>query len=108
MLELEDYTEEQLWQELVRMQGVAFHTYSGLPFTYELRKGKNGEYNKELWIDRRKNSKSLAWSSVRLAFEQVKRGNRMVRRPKDLGDIRGISYIYAIFLRLGLIHVKEE
>ena len=32
----------------------------GLPFSYEVRKGKNGEYTTELWIDRRKNSKSLA------------------------------------------------
>lgn len=43
-----------------------FRTYSGLPFTYEIRKGRNGQYTKELWIDRRENSKSLAWSSVRL------------------------------------------
>ena len=37
--------------------GVKFKTYSGLPFSYEVRKGKNGEYTKELWIDRRKNNK---------------------------------------------------
>lgn len=43
-----------------------FRTYFGLPFTYEIRKGRNGQYTKELWIDRRENSKSLAWSSVRL------------------------------------------
>lgn len=43
-----------------------FRTYSGLPFTYEIRKGRNGQYTKELWIDRRENSKSLEWSSVRL------------------------------------------
>ncbi len=48
------------------MTGVRFRTYSGLPFTYEIRKGRNGQYTKELWIDRRENSKSLAWSSVRL------------------------------------------
>lgn len=105
MLEIENYTEEQLWQTLINLQGTTFQTYTGLPFSYELRIGRNGEYNRELWIDRRKNSKSLAWSSVRLAFEQVKNGKRVVERPKDLGDIRGISYIYAIFLKLGLITV---
>ena len=30
--------------------GVKFKTYSGLPFTYEIKKGRNGEYTKELWI----------------------------------------------------------
>ena len=43
-------------------KGVCFKTYSGLPFTYEIRKGRNGQYTKELWID----------------------------RPKALGDIRGV------------------
>ncbi len=27
------------------------------PFTYEIRKGRNVQYTKELWIDRRENSK---------------------------------------------------
>ena len=31
--------------------GVKFKTYSGLPFSYEVRKGKNDEYTKELWSD---------------------------------------------------------
>ena len=61
--------------------------YSGLPFSYEVRKGRNREYTKELWIDRRENSKSLAWSSVVLATGKYKR--KVVDRPKALGDIRG-------------------
>lgn len=32
----------------------------------------------------------------------------LVVRPKALGDIRGITYIYAIFYRFGLIEVPEE
>lgn len=92
-----------MWEVIVACQHELFVTYSGLPFTYELRRGKNGEYTKELWIDRREKSKSLAWSSVRLAFEKVKNGKIIVDRPKALGDIRGISYIYALFLKFGLI-----
>ncbi len=53
--------------------GVQFKTYSGLPFTYEIRQGRSGEYTKELWIDRREKSKSLAWSSVLLALNDIKR-----------------------------------
>lgn len=101
-------TEELLWDVVVACQHEPFVTYSGLPFTYELRRGKNGEYTKELWIDRREKSKSLAWSSVRLAFEKVKNGKITVNRPKALGDIRGISYIYALFLRFGLIETRKS
>ena len=46
-------TEEHLWEAVLLYSGVRFKTYSGLPFTYEIRKGRSGEYTKELWIDRR-------------------------------------------------------
>ena len=85
--------------------GVKFKTYSGLPFTYEIKKGRNGEYTKELWIDRREKSKSLAWSSVLLALGNIK--EEMVDRPKALGDIRGVTYIYGMFYRFGLINMPE-
>ena len=58
------------------------------------------ELTKELWIDRRKNSKSLAWSSVLKAFEMTE-GKPVVSRPKALGDIRGVSYLYGIFYKFG-------
>ena len=54
-----DPTEENFWSVVVAYVGVKFKTYSGLPFTYEIQKGRNGEYTKELWIDRREKSKSL-------------------------------------------------
>ena len=65
-------TEERLWEVLLLYSGVCFKTYSGLTFTYEIRKGRNGQYTKELWIDRREKSKSLAWSSVLLALRNIK------------------------------------
>ena len=83
--------------------GVKFKTYSGLPFTYEIKKGRNGEYTKELWIDRREKSKSLAWSSVLLALQNIKKVGEVVDRPKALGDIRGVTYIYGMFYRFRLI-----
>ena len=86
--------------------GVKFKTYSGLPFSYQIKKGRNGEYTKELWIDRRENSKSLAWSSVLLALKNIK--EKVVERPKALGDIRGVTYIYGMFYRFGLIDVPDE
>ena len=101
-------TEEHLWEVVLLYAGVSYKTYSGLPFTYEIRKGRNGQYTKELWIDRRENSKSLAWSSVVLALGNVKEVRAVVDRPKALGDIRGVTYIYGMFYRFGLIDVPDD
>ena len=100
-------TEEHLWEVVLLYSGVRFKTHSGLPFTYEIRKGRNGQYTKELWIDRRENSKSLAWSSVLLALNNIKEVGAVVDRPKALGDIRGVTYIYGMFYRFGLINMPE-
>ena len=101
-------TEEHLWEVVLLYAGVRFKTYSGLPFTYEIRKGRNVQYTKELWIDRRENSKSLAWSSVLLALGHIKKVGEIVERPKALGNIRGVTYIYGMFYRFGLINVPDE
>ena len=102
----DDPTEENFWCVVLAYAGIKFKTYSGLPFTYEVRKGRNGEYTKELWIDRREKSKSLAWSSVLLALGNIK--EKVVERPKALGDIRGVTYIYGMFYRFGMIDVPDE
>ena len=102
----DDPTEENFWGVVIAYAGVKFKTYSGLLFTYEVRKGRSGEYTKELWIDRRENSKSLAWSSVLLALKNIK--GEVVDRPKALGDIRGVTYIYGMFYQFGLIDVPDK
>ena len=101
-----DPTEENFWKVVLAYAGVKFKTYSGLPFSYEIKKGRNGEYTKELWIDRREKSKSLAWSSIVLALGNIK--EKVVERPKALGGIRGVTYIYGMFYRFGLIDVPDE
>lgn len=100
-------SEENLWQAVIAFQDYPFKTATGLPFRYKLKVGKNGEYNRELLIDRREKSKSLAWSSVVLTFENSKKISEEVKKPKALGDIRGVSYIYPILWRFGLIRVPE-
>ena len=89
-------SEENLWQAVIVFQEYPFKTATGLLFRYKLKVGKNGEYNRELMIDRREKSKSLAWSGVVLAFENSKRISEEVKNPKALGDIRGVLYIYPI------------
>lgn len=130
---LNEQSEEALWAAVIAFQGYKFRTYSGLVFSYSLKKGrgrgiaesgvankqgntnkmgvatKQGDvYTKELFIDRRENSKSLAWSSVLLAFHNIPSIGSVVDRPKALGDIRGVTYIYAMFYRFGLIDVPEK
>ena len=100
--------EENLWKCVVAFRGHKFKTLSGLPFTYKLKKGRENEFTKELWIDRREDSKSLAWSSVMLAYHNIGKIGEVVDRPKALGDIRGVSYIYGMFYRFGLIDVPEK
>ena len=128
-----EHSEEALWAAVIAFQGYKFRTYSGLVFSYSLKKGRGrgntesgvaneqdeackqaeaykqgGVYTKELFIDRRENSKSLAWSSVLLAFPNIPSIGSVVDRPKALGDIRGVTYIYAMFYRFGLIDAPEK
>ena len=125
--------EDALWAAVIAFQGYKFRTYSGLVFSYSLKKGRGrgntesgvaneqdeackqaeackqgGVYTKELFIDRRENSKSLAWSSVLLAFHNIPSIGSVVDRPKALGDIRGVTYIYAMFYRFGLIDAPQK
>lgn len=100
--------EETLWNCIVAFRGYKFKTMSGLPFTYQLKKGRGDVLTKELWIDRREGSKSLAWSSIMLAYHNIGTIGEVVDRPKALGDIRGVSYIYGMFYRFGLIDIPER
>ena len=43
-----------------------------------------------------------------LAYHNIGETGEVVGRPKDLGDIRGVSYIYGMFYRFGLIDVPEK
>ena len=128
-----EQSEDALWAAVIAFQGYKFRTYSGLVFSYSLKKGRcrgnaesgvaneqdeaykkdkackqGGVYTKELFIDRRENSKSLAWSSVLLAFHNIPSIGSVVDRPKALGDIRGVTYIYAMFYRFGLIDAPQK
>ena len=104
----ENPSEENLWDCVVAFRGYTFHTLTGLPFSYTIKTGRNGNLTKELWIDRRKSSKSLSWSSVLQAYRNIKEIGTVVERPKALGDIRGVSYIYGMFYRFGLIKMPEK
>ena len=71
----ETLDEKYLWEVILLYAGESFKTYTGLPFTYEVR--------------------------------NIKKVGAVVDRPKALGDIRGVSYIYGMFYRFGLIDVPD-
>lgn len=105
----ENCKEENLWNCIVAFQEYPFFTSSGLPFQYTLKTGRKGSYTRELFIDRRENSKSLAWSSLRIAFEKaIEKKDTVFARPKEIADVRGISYSYSLLWRFGLITVPGE
>jgi len=118
-----------LWQCVIAFQNYPFHTSSGLPFLYTVKKNKNGEYSGELVISRKEDSKTLTKSSVMLAFHTVLEGMRKIdgvddassvdgrspalvlpeyKGPKAIGQIFGISYVYSLFWKWNLIRVPEK
>ena len=102
-------TEGNLWDCIVAFQNYPFHTVSGLPFSYILKPSRNGDYTKELFIDRRENSKSLAWSSIKIAFNKaLEQQGAIFTCPKELVDVRGVSYTFSLLWRFGMISVPEE
>lgn len=113
--------QEALWEVIIAMQGESFYTLSGLPFSYTVKRKKNGDYSGELLISRKEESKTLTRSSVMLAFRkaleametETKDGRTVLVLPfykgaKAIGQIFGISYVYSLFWRLGLIQVPEK
>lgn len=100
---------DSLWNAIILFQNYPFKTATGLPFSYIIKIGRNGEYTRELWIDRWGESKSLTMSTVVRAYKKaVELRGEEVSRPKALGDLRGVSYTYSIFYRFGLIEVPEK
>ena len=70
-------------------------------------------------VSRKEGSKSLTKSSILLAFHRVlgemqpsEDGQDFIPPeypgPKSIGQIFGISYIYSIFWKLGIIRVPEK
>ena len=113
-----DNLEELLWDCFVAYQDCVFYTSSGLPFSYTVKKKKNGDYSGELLVSRKESSKTLTKSSIFLAFHKVlgaikmKDGRELrfpeYKGPKAIVQIFGISYIYSIFWKFGLIRVPER
>lgn len=118
--------DEALWKALIVYQNFPFYTAQGLPFEYSVKRNRSGMYSGELIVNRKEGSKTLTRSSVMFAFHKVMEnvkiadcseekeiGRAMLvfpeyKGPKAIGQIFGISYVYSIFWRLGLIEAPEK
>ncbi len=89
-------TEENLWEALLLFQSCPFHTAKGLEFSYTIKGG-------ELFVSRKE--KSITRSSVEMAFRRALALGE-VSGPKKLG-VFGASYLYPVFLRLGVINAGK-
>ncbi len=121
IIKQESKLDELLWDAFLAYQGDIFYTSSGLPFSYVVKRKRNGEYSGELLVSRKETSKTLTRSSVLLAFHKVIDATQICdingkaelilpeyKGPKAIGQIFGISYIYSIFWKFGLIRVPAK
>ncbi len=98
--ETTQYTEKEilLWEQLIKRQGVEFHTAKGLSFTYSIR-------GNELFISRKE--KSITRSTVNMAYKKARELDGVVSGPKKLGTF-GASYLYPVFMEIGVITEPQD
>ena len=85
--------EDTLWSMVIYLQGCVFLTAKGLKFTYKIKGG-------EMFVNRK--SKSITQATIFIAFRKAMEFGGVVAGPKKLGTF-GASYLYPIFVRLGVI-----
>ncbi len=94
---MEVMDEAKLWERITKEQGTVFCTARGLQFRYKIK-------GYELFVDRKR--KSLTKATVSMAYRRAREQGFLVSGPKKLG-VFGASYIYPIFLKLGIIAVPD-
>ena len=100
-----DKLDEALWDALIAWQGRTFLTAKGLEYTYVIRARRDGELGGEMFISRKE--KSITQSTVFMAFHKALELGGVVTGPKKLGTF-GASYLYPVFIRLGIIHLTGQ
>lgn len=88
-----DEIENDLWAQLVYLQGCVFTTSKGLDFTYQIKGG-------EMFISRK--NKSITRATVIKAYRESVALGGIVSGPKKLGTF-GASYLFPIFKRIGIV-----
>ncbi len=113
-----------LWQAIIAFINYPFRTSGrggklGVEFTYYISapggpggRKYSGEsikgYGNEMWVivDGVKKEKSISRSTVELALKNALNGE--VKGPKALGIPGAGSYLYPVFVRIGVIHTSSS
>ncbi len=82
-----------LWSSIKDMEEHTFYTFKGLDFFYRIK-------GNEMFVNRK--DKSITRATVELAYKKTVELDGKVVGPKKLGCF-GASYIYPIFIELGII-----
>lgn len=103
-----EQAEDYLWETLALLQGRTFTTSgrgktSGVEFTYSIKLDKDGRPGGEMFISTKE--KSITRASVMMGYWralEIQAAAGRVSGPKKIGTF-GASYIYPLFLALGVI-----
>lgn len=96
-----EYTKDLLWETIAAFEDYPFKTAKGLRYFYTVK-------GNELFISRKE--KSVTRAIVNMAFEtsvRLQREGSKITRPKMIGYF-GASYLYPIFIRIGVIRDGKE
>lgn len=91
----------QLWETLLLFEDYGFCTVKNLRFSYTIR-------GNEMFVSRK--NKSITRASINVTLEKaiaLQKNGGAVTGPKKLGTF-GASYLYPIFIRIGVIQNTGE
>ena len=91
---------QEVWAMLQAHEGETFYTAKGLSFHYLI-------HGRELFVNRK--NKSITISTVANALARIKAreaAGEAITGPKKIGCY-GASYLYPVFLQLGIIHLPQ-
>ena len=93
-------TPQEVWAMLQAHEGETFYTAKGLPFHYLI-------HGRELFVNRK--NKSITISTVANALARIEAreaAGEAITGPKKIGCY-GASYLYPVFLQLGILHLPQ-
>lgn len=89
---LREQTPDALWEAILAFEGAIFYTAKGLEYSYTIR-------GNEMFVSRKE--KSVTRASILVAYKKAQELG-CVTGPKQQG-VFGASYLYPVFLGLGII-----
>lgn len=103
VLYIEDFekVEHRLWRTLLLLEEYPFQTAKGLEFFYRIK-------GNEIFFSRKE--KSVTRASVGLALQKaidLQKNGTVIKGPKMLKSF-GASYLYPVFIKIGVIHFPHN